>query len=128
MVYIEEAHPTDGWAFENTNISISSHRKLADRIEAARYLEKDSAGKINVVVDNMKDESNKAYGGLYERLYIIQNGVIEYQGGKGPAGFKVNEVEDWLVNYKKISTVETVTTCTDSSDTNNAECLEESSK
>ena len=36
-VYIEEAHPDDGWAFKN-NIKINTHRDIEDRIEAAKHL------------------------------------------------------------------------------------------
>jgi len=107
MVYIEEAHPADGWAFKD-NIHIKSHRNAEERIAAARYLETKQSSAIKIVIDNMDDECSRAYGGLFERLYVLQNGVVAYQGGKGPAGFKVEEVENWLKIYQIMSSVDSV--------------------
>lgn len=98
VVYIEEAHPSDGWFFHN-NISIPQHRKLDDRIMAARKLE-DIGTKCPIVVDQMSNDANKRYGALFERLYVIQDGVIVYAGERGPVGYKVEELESWLQNYK----------------------------
>ena len=41
------------------------------------------------------------YGGWPDRLYIIENDTISYAGGLGPMEYNVNEVEDWLKDYKK---------------------------
>ena len=48
----------------------------------------------------MDDKANHSYGALPERLYIILNGKIVYMGGVGPMDYKVNEVEEWLQNFK----------------------------
>ena len=42
-----------------------------------------------VLVDSLTDDANKAYAGLPERLYIILDGIIVYQGAQGPFGYKV---------------------------------------
>lgn len=99
-VYIEEAHPADGWSFKD-NYYIRSHRSAAERIGAASYLASKD-GRITVVADAMNDEANRAYGALFERLYIIQNGAVVYQGQRGPHGFRVSEVEEWLRNYRAV--------------------------
>lgn len=98
MVYIEEAHPADGWSFKD-NYPIKSHRSIDERIGAAGHLAVKDGG-ITVVVDSMTDAANRAYGGLFERLYIIQNGTVVYQGQRGPHGFRLPEVEQWLRNYR----------------------------
>ena len=43
-----------------------------------------------------------AYAAWPDRLYVVGvDGKIAYQGGPGPGGFRVNEVEAWLkVNTK----------------------------
>ena len=51
------------------------------------------------MVDKMDDQANKLYGGLFERLYIILNSVVVYAGERGPLGYKVEEVNDWLTKY-----------------------------
>ena len=53
-----------------------------------------------LLVDFMEDKANKAYGALPERIYVLLNGKITYMGGPGPFGYKINELEDWLKNYK----------------------------
>ena len=96
-IYIEEAHASDGWKFEN-NFDINIHRTIEDRIKAAEMLANLHV-KSTIVVDTMSNEANANYGGLYERLYILRNGVIEYQGERGPVGYKLQEVEQWLTKY-----------------------------
>jgi len=101
-VYIEEAHPTDGWAFPG-NIPIRQHRTLEERMSAAAQLITTSPSlpsNMSVVVDNMSNELNIAYGGLYERLYVIHGGKVAYQGGRGPLWFRPEEVDSWLRMYR----------------------------
>lgn len=108
MVYIEEAHPADGWSFKD-NYHIKSHRSADERIAAANILASRGIGGLKVVADAMTDDANRAYGGLFERLYIVQNSTVVYQGQRGPHGFKVAEVENWLVNYNQhLSQTETL--------------------
>lgn len=98
-VYIEEAHPSDGWAFSG-NIDIRQHKTIDHRLAAAHILAM-SKPTFPIVVDSMTDEANIKYGGLFERLYIFQDDIIQYQGGRGPSGCHVSEVEDFLVEYRK---------------------------
>jgi len=106
-VYIEEAHPTDGWAFKD-NINVTSHSDVTERLAAAGTLEQLRCPSMALVVDDMSDNCNVAYGGLYERLYIVQNSTVVYQGARGPQGFKLEEVETWLKTYRQMSTVDCV--------------------
>ena len=48
----------------------------------------------------MQNEANDAYGAWPERLYIIQQGKIVYEGGTGPYNYNLGEVEKWLEKYK----------------------------
>jgi len=47
----------------------------------------------------MKDEASNAYGAHPERLYIILDGKIVYQGGLGPMDYHPEEVDSWLEKY-----------------------------
>lgn len=40
----------------------------------------------------MWNAANAAYGATPERLYIIKDGIILYQGGMGPFGYDLAEV------------------------------------
>lgn len=52
---------------------------------------------MTTVVDDMDDPVDNLYAGWPERMYIIsRDGKIAYAGGRGPWGFRVDEVEAWL--------------------------------
>ena len=98
-VYIEEAHPSDGFKYAN-NVVIKTHKDVDDRIEAASQLLQQNPP-FPIVCDGMDDAANYAYGALYERLYVIHRGKIAYEGGRGPVFYKVYEVHEWLENYRQ---------------------------
>ncbi|KAL8594253.1 hypothetical protein ACOMHN_044197 [Nucella lapillus] len=98
IVYIQESHPADGWAFNTNPYTIRNHRSLQDRVAAARQLLQGGAP-CPLVVDNMADEANYVYGGLYERLYVVLDSTIVYAGERGPYGYRLDEVEDWLAAF-----------------------------
>lgn len=52
-----------------------------------------------LLVDNMKDEACKSYGSFPDRLYIILDGVVVFQGGVGPHGYLPKLVEAWLQKF-----------------------------
>ncbi|KAM4629103.1 type I iodothyronine deiodinase isoform 2-T2 [Polymixia lowei] len=98
VIYIAEAHSTDGWAFTN-NIDINQHKNLEERLSAARILvEKDPL--CPVVVDEMTDVTAMKYGALPERLFVLQAGKIIYKGGMGPRGYSPLEVRSLLEKMK----------------------------
>uniref|UniRef100_A0A6I8P7Y3 Iodothyronine deiodinase n=1 Tax=Ornithorhynchus anatinus TaxID=9258 RepID=A0A6I8P7Y3_ORNAN len=90
IIYIEEAHPTDGWAFAN-NVDIPSHRSLQERQEAARRLLA-RGPRCPVVVDTMDNASSRQYAALPERLYLLREGKVVYKGGPGPWNYNPGEV------------------------------------
>ena len=51
----------------------------------------------------MDNEATRAYGAYPERLFIIQEGKIVYEGGTGPYNYRLPEVRQWLGNYKNNS-------------------------
>uniref|UniRef100_A0A2K5P039 Iodothyronine deiodinase n=1 Tax=Cercocebus atys TaxID=9531 RepID=A0A2K5P039_CERAT len=90
IIYIEEAHASDGWAFKN-NMDIRNHRNLQDRLQAAHLLLARSP-QCPVVVDTMQNQSSQLYAALPERLYVIQEGRILYKGKSGPWNYNPEEV------------------------------------
>lgn len=100
-VYIQEAHPADGWFFKN-NYVIKKHRSLEERIAAAQILQEMNPP-FPIVVDDMNDNANNAYGVHYERLYIVLDGVCVFEGGQGPRHYYVEDVVDWLSKYRNRS-------------------------
>lgn len=99
LVYIEEAHPTDGWISTDASYQIPTHQSLQDRLRAAQLMLQGVPG-CRVVVDTMSNASNAAYGAYFERLYVILDGKVVYQGGRGPEGYKISELRSWLDRYQ----------------------------
>jgi len=98
VVYITEAHSTDGWAFAN-NVDINQHQCLGDRLSAANILvQKDPL--CPVVVDEMTNITATKYGAVPERLYVLQAGKVIYKGGIGPMNYCPKEVRSVLEKIK----------------------------
>ena len=103
-IYIAEAHPFEsGDLSERYEFKYNTHKEMHDRLEAAEGLNRKIDLQYPLLVDFMDDKANKAYGAYPERLYIILDGIIVYAGGKGPHGYKVTEVEQWLQKFNKIT-------------------------
>jgi hypothetical protein len=94
VVYVREAHPEDGWVLaENRRESFAVHapRSTEERAACVTHFRLD----LPVVVDRVDDEVARRYGGWPDRLYLIgRDGRIAYQGGPGPDGFVVGELEE----------------------------------
>ncbi|XP_071546182.1 type I iodothyronine deiodinase-like [Panulirus ornatus] len=100
VVYIAEAHPKDGWAFQG-NIEVDTHRSLEERQAAAGRMVELEPQLCEVLVDQLDDRASRHYAAFPERLYIVQDGVVLYQGGRGPFGYKLEEVDDFLRKYER---------------------------
>jgi thiol-disulfide isomerase/thioredoxin/Ca2+-binding EF-hand superfamily protein len=100
MVYVREAHPTDGWAMESNvraGVAFKQPTTLAERIEVCEAFRKRLKPGMPVVVDDITDPVNTAYSGVPARCYVIDaKGKVAYKGGRGPFGFKPGEMEQAL--------------------------------
>ncbi|ELW49882.1 Type II iodothyronine deiodinase [Tupaia chinensis] len=107
LVYIDEAHPSDGWAVpgdSSLSFEVKKHRNQEDRCAAAhQLLERFSLPpQCRVVADRMDNNANVAYGVAFERVCIVQRQKIAYLGGKGPFYYNLQEVRRWLEkNFSK---------------------------
>jgi hypothetical protein len=101
MVYVREAHPTDGWAMEaNTRAGVAAAqpKSLGERAAVCDQFCQRLKPTLPVVVDDVTDVVGNAYSGMPARLYLIDRaGRVAYKGGRGPFGFKVGELEQALV-------------------------------
>uniref|UniRef100_A0A9L0T7I7 Iodothyronine deiodinase n=2 Tax=Equus TaxID=9789 RepID=A0A9L0T7I7_HORSE len=107
LVYIDEAHPSDGWAVpgdSSLSFEVKKHQNQEDRCAAAhQLLERFSLPpQCRVVADRMDNNANVAYGVAFERVCIVQRQKIAYLGGKGPFYYNLQEVRRWLEkNFRK---------------------------
>jgi len=103
VVYIREAHPTDGWALDSNRqerIEYAQPQTFAERQEIADACALDLKLSIPVLVDSMDDAAENAFNGWPERLYVLSaEGRVVYQGGRGPYGFDPEELDRFLVGY-----------------------------
>ncbi len=101
MVYVREAHPTDGWSMESNDrvgVSLPQPRTYDERVAVARTCDKRLNLGFPMLVDKIDDTVGARYSGMPSRLYLIDgDGKVAYKSGRGPFGFKPAELEQSLV-------------------------------
>jgi hypothetical protein len=101
MVYVREAHPTDGWSMESNDrvgVSIPQPRSYEERVAVARTCGVRLGFGFPMLVDTLDDAVGARYSGMPSRLYLIDGrGKVAYKSGRGPFGFKPAELEHALV-------------------------------
>jgi len=100
VVYIREAHPTDGWQLAS-NLAESVLYAQTFTPEARQEVAGACALGLNltipVLIDGADNAADSAFNGWPERLYVLSpNGRVAYQGGKGPYGFDPDDLEAFL--------------------------------
>jgi hypothetical protein len=100
-VYINEAHPTDGWRSgfnDKAGIKIAQATNFEERLKAACECCEGLNMTVPLVIDGIDNRVGKAYSGFPDRLYLIdKNGKVAYKGGRGPFGFIPQELEQSLI-------------------------------
>ena len=90
MVYIREAHPTDGrqvGANRQQGILIKQPKTLTERTDVAKQMCQKLDIHLPAVIDGLDDRVNQAYSAWPDRLYLVgTDGKIAYKGGPGPGG------------------------------------------
>jgi len=102
VVYLEEAHPTDGWMYDAVDLKVAQHTSIHARINCSDVMrgKLDEAGAVEVplYVDTMGNTAAAAFGALPERLVIIMDGKVTFVGGKGPMDYSVAKAEEALTD------------------------------
>ena len=98
VVYVQEAHPTDGWQVESNikdGVFYRQHQSLDEREEAAHSCTIGLHISIPILVEEMDNAIDEAYGAAPERLYLIgKDGRVAYHGGAGPHFFDLDELDE----------------------------------
>jgi hypothetical protein len=101
MVYVREAHPTDGWRMESNDrvdVATPQPRTYEQRVETARLCSRALQLGFPMLVDTIDDTVGARYSGMPARLYLIdREGKVAYKSGRGPYHFKPAEMEHSLV-------------------------------
>ena len=100
IVYIQEAHPIDGWQMPinvKEDVLIASTLTEEDRCAAAGSCVVDLGIEIPALVDGADDRVDRAYAGWPDRLYVIdREGRVALKTAPGPFGFEPAAVETTL--------------------------------
>jgi thiol-disulfide isomerase/thioredoxin len=100
VVYVREAHPTDGWRMpsnDRAGIALAQPRESAERTAAATLCSRTLKMTMPLLTDELDNRVGHAYSGMPTRLYIIdREGRVAYKSGRGPFGLKPGEMEQSL--------------------------------
>jgi len=101
FVYVREAHPTDGWVMksnEKAGVVIAQPQTFAQRQQVAEQCVAKLKPSIPFYVDDMEDTAGNLWSAMPARLYVIDSqGKVAWKSGRGPFGFKPEEMEQALL-------------------------------
>ena len=101
MVYVREAHPSDGWKMEQNErfgVSVKQPTTLGERTKVAGQFCTKLKPAMPVLVDEIEDLAGNLYSGMPGRMYVIDSkGKVAYKSGRGPFGFRAGELEQALL-------------------------------
>ena len=100
IVYTREIHPSDEWSLGKNTFNVVQAMSVEQRAQAAMFVAQLDIP-CPVLLDNMDDESCILYGSTPERLYIVHRKKVAYKGRRGPHGYKLEEVNQWLKDYRQ---------------------------
>ncbi len=97
LVYIREAHPTDGWRVrinEREKILLPTAKDIEEKEDHASMCVLRLDIKFTTLIDNMDNAVEKNYSAWPDRLYLVgKDGRIAWKGRPGPGGFRPGELE-----------------------------------
>ena len=97
LVYVREAHPTDGWQVPQNvqeGVLVATAKTQAEKDEHATTCVVKLDIHFPTVVDKMDNKVELAYAGWPDRLYLVgKDGRVIYKSAIGPQGFKSAELE-----------------------------------
>lgn len=98
LVYIAEAHPTDGWAYAVNHFEAKQANTITERADAAKVMFQLNVS-CPVLLDGMDNALRDRFQSLPDRLYIVKDARVIYQGGEGPTFYDVDHTRSWLADY-----------------------------
>jgi thiol-disulfide isomerase/thioredoxin len=101
MIYVREAHPTDGWKMDSNEmvgVSLPQPATYDERVKVAQICGDRLDLGFPILVDTIDDAVGSYYSGMPSRLYLIDSeGKVAFKNGRGPFGFKPEELEHSLL-------------------------------
>ncbi len=99
-MYIQEAHPEDGWQIVmnlDEDVIYKQPKTDGERASIAQDCMRKLDFEMPMLLDPISNEVDTAYAALPERLYVLEpGGRIAYRSEPGPWGFDVDAFEKAL--------------------------------
>ena len=96
LVYLREAHPTDGWQVDANveyGILFRQHQSIEEREEAAGSCAVGIKIQLPMLIGEIDNGTDDAYGAAPVRQYVVGKvGKVTYQGRTGPHFL---DLDDW---------------------------------
>jgi len=101
VVYIAEAHPTDGWIIPvDEQPQISSHQNATERMVAANQLRErmasDAGLHVKILCDTIDNRMSELFAAHPERLVVLKGEQVVFIGGKGPFDYSISDLQSFL--------------------------------
>ncbi len=101
-VYIQEAHPDDGWQVQHNlddDIILNTPTSIEERADIAEVCALRLNMSMPMLLDDMSDQADKLYNALPERLYLIDGqGIVRFKTVAGSRGFAPEDWADAIAN------------------------------
>lgn len=96
VVYIQEAHPSDEWQMDinvEQDVVFEQPKTYEQREAVARACSLGLDVSIPMLIDEMDDGTNRAYGAVPDRLFLVDaEGNVAFKGEPGPMGFRPDDL------------------------------------
>jgi cytochrome oxidase Cu insertion factor (SCO1/SenC/PrrC family) len=100
FIYIEEAHPTDGWNDPDNvkdGAAFPNARSLQERVKVGGACAKGMKIPFPTLADEMDNHVGRAYNAWPIRVYIVdKDGKVAFKSVAGPFGFMIDQVKPEL--------------------------------
>lgn len=107
FLYIEEAHAIDEWPIRSSRympnneiVSVEQPKVLSERVQLARnFVQTFGLGReMKVLVDDPEQGNlfESAYAPWPIRIYVIENGKVQFISAPTDCSHDVSELRDWL--------------------------------
>ena len=100
MVYIREAHSSDGWQMKinlDQNVVFANPKSYDEKTKVAGICAYKLGIEFPTLIDDFSSATEHAYTAWPDRLYVIDTeGRIAHKSEPGPFGFEPGEVESTL--------------------------------
>lgn len=108
-VYIAEAHPSDGWTMEKMPGGVAEMlggkpvpkmpTTSEERCKTAKAWHDSVSTDVPLLVDPISNRVNDAFSARPERLYILLEDTVVYQGGPGPFEYNIDQMQKYLESF-----------------------------